>query len=140
MCIARRASEDGDLLGIPDEPVSRITSQKSTTSLHNYWNTRERKFRELLQFVRDRTGRVKVVKSGQVSTSAWLRLFQLASKAEHLEAVAETFPQWRESGKSFSPLDTEMFVRTFILRRSHRFVDTLIAFIHSLYYRSVRRA
>ncbi|KAH0835049.1 hypothetical protein J3R83DRAFT_10787 [Lanmaoa asiatica] len=104
----RRASEDGDLL---DEPVSQITSQKYTKSLPKFSNSRERKFQELLQFVRDRTGRVKVVKSGQVRATAWLRLFQLASKAEHLEAVAEAFPRWRESGKSFNPLDTEMFIR-----------------------------
>lgn len=53
-----------------------------------------------------------------------MRLFQLASKAEHLEGVAETFPQWRESGKSFTPLDTEMFVRAFVVQCSYRFVDT----------------
>ncbi|KAG8216638.1 hypothetical protein J3R82DRAFT_6834 [Butyriboletus roseoflavus] len=105
--LSRRASKDGGL-GIPDEPVSQITP---TDSLPKYSNSRERKFHDLLQFVRDRTGRVKVVKSGQVRTTAWLRLFQLAGKAEHLAAVAETFPLWRELGKSFTPLDTEMFVR-----------------------------
>ncbi|KAF8548609.1 hypothetical protein OG21DRAFT_1526387 [Imleria badia] len=94
----RRAVEDSDLLSIPHEPAK-------------YSNARERKFNELLQFVRDRTGRVKVVKAGQVRITAWLRLFQFASKAEHLEAVAELFPQWRASGKSFTQLDTEMFVR-----------------------------
>jgi hypothetical protein len=44
----------------------------------------------------------------------WLRLFQLATKAEHLESIAEIFPKWRESGKSFSALEAEMFVRTSI--------------------------
>lgn len=77
--------------------------------------------------MRDRTGRVKVVKAGQVRTTAWLRLFQLANKAEHLEAVTELFPQWRESGKSFTPLDSEMFVRTSIALCSSRFVVTLTA-------------
>ena len=112
MCVARRAGEDGDLLGIPDEPVSETTLQNSTKPLPKYSSARERKFHELLQFVHDRTGRVKIVKSGQVRATAWLRLFQLASKAEHLEAVAEVFPRWRESGESSTPLDTEMFVRT----------------------------
>ncbi|KAF8438939.1 hypothetical protein L210DRAFT_3481073 [Boletus edulis BED1] len=106
----RRASEGGDLLGIPDA-VPQITPQRSTKPLPKYSNSRERQFHEYLQFVRDRTGRVKVVKAGQVRATAWLRLFQLASKAEHLEAVVEVFPQWKESGKSFTSLDAEMFVR-----------------------------
>ncbi|KIJ08936.1 hypothetical protein PAXINDRAFT_102401 [Paxillus involutus ATCC 200175] len=74
-------------------------------------NPRERKLIELLQFVSDRTGRVKVVQAGQVRSSVWLRLFQLATKAEHLESIAEIFPKWRESGKSFNALEAEMFVR-----------------------------
>ena len=65
----------------------------------------------------DRTGRAKAVKAGQVRVTAWLRLFQLAGKAEHLEAVAETFPRWRESGKSFTPLHAEAFVRPSITQR-----------------------
>ncbi|KAF9240406.1 hypothetical protein BU15DRAFT_17191, partial [Melanogaster broomeanus] len=69
------------------------------------------KFYQLLQFVSDRTGRVKVVKAAQVSSTVWLRLFQLATEEQHLEAVAEIFPNWRESGKSFSSLDAEMFIR-----------------------------
>ena len=62
----------------------------------------------------DRTGRVKVVKAGQIRSTTWLRLFQLASKPEQLEAVAEAFPRWRELGKSFTLLDNEMFIRTFM--------------------------
>lgn len=74
--------------------------------------------------MRDRTGRVRVVKAGQVRATAWLRLFQLASKAEHLEAVVETFPRWRESGKSFTPLDIEMFVRMSMPDARLVFLDT----------------
>ncbi|KAG9311494.1 hypothetical protein JVU11DRAFT_7690 [Chiua virens] len=94
--IVRRSAREDDL---------------STTSLPKCTNSREQQFHKLLQFVRDRTGRVKVVKAGQVRATAWLRLFQLASKAEHLEAISEMFPRWRESGSSFSSLDVEMFVR-----------------------------
>lgn len=131
ICVARRASKDGDL-SIPDEPVSQIPHKTSAKPLSKYSDGRERKFHELLQFVRDRTGRVKVVKAGQVRATAWLRLFQLASKAEHLEAVAEAFPRWKESGKSFTPLDIEMFVRTSMPNARHSFVGTLIAFFYSL--------
>jgi len=108
---ARRASDDGDLLGVSDEASSQMAPRKPNESLHRCTPTRERNFHDLLQFVRDRTGRVKAVKAGQVRATAWLRLFQLSSRAEHLEAVAEAFSRWRESGKSFSPLDAEMFVR-----------------------------
>ncbi|KIJ14845.1 hypothetical protein PAXINDRAFT_99891 [Paxillus involutus ATCC 200175] len=75
---------------------------------------------ELLQFVSDRTGRVKVVKAGQVRSILWLRLFQLATKAEHLESITEIFPQWRESGKSFSALEAEIFLLQFVSDRTGR--------------------
>ncbi|KIK89809.1 hypothetical protein PAXRUDRAFT_831758 [Paxillus rubicundulus Ve08.2h10] len=103
---------DDDLFS--DEPETRDQFQKApqTNPLSSKFpNPRERKFNELLQFVSDRTGQVKVVKAGQVRSTVWLRLFQLATKAEHLESVVEIIPKWRESGKSFSALEAEMFVR-----------------------------
>lgn len=60
----------------------------------------------------ERTGRRRVNPAGQVRQSAWLRLFQLASKPEHLERVSEMFPRWRDSGKTFKPAHAEMFART----------------------------
>jgi hypothetical protein len=136
MFIVRSASDNGPL-GVSDEASSQRTPRKPNKSLHRYAHTRERNFHELLQFVRDRTGRVKVVKAGQVSATAWLRLFQLSSKAEHLEAVTEAFSQWRESGKSFSPLDAEMFVRTSATRRSCRFAGHSSHYFCGLSYRSL---
>ncbi|KAI6132401.1 hypothetical protein EDD16DRAFT_1532477 [Pisolithus croceorrhizus] len=72
---------------------------------------RERQFSDLVQFVADRTGRKPVNTKGQVRQSAWLRLFQLAWKPEHLELVSEMFPRWRDTGKSFRPVHAEMFAR-----------------------------
>lgn len=72
---------------------------------------RERQFNDLVQFVTDRTGRKRVNTKGQVRQSAWLRLFQLAWKPEHLELVSEMFPRWRDTGKSFGPVHAEMFAR-----------------------------
>ncbi|KAF9218850.1 hypothetical protein BS17DRAFT_770434 [Gyrodon lividus] len=108
---ARHARDDDDLFSVSDEPLIKTQPQKTSKALPKFSDSRERKFHDLLQFVNDRTGRVKVIKAGQVRSTAWLRLFQLASKAEHLEAVAEIFPKWRESGKSMNSLDAEMFVR-----------------------------
>jgi hypothetical protein len=108
---ARAAHDDDDLFSIPDESETQTQTQPQKSPHGLSKNSREGKFHELLQFVSDRTGRVKVAKAGQVRSTAWLRLFQLAAKAEHLESVAEAFPGWRESGKSFSSLDAEMFIR-----------------------------
>lgn len=76
---------------------------------------RGRQFHQLFQFVTDHTGRKPVRKQAQVRQSAWLRLFQLASKPEQLELVTEAFPRWRDSGKVFKPIHAEMFARAYLL-------------------------
>lgn len=78
---------------------------------NNSVTSREQQFHKLVQFVTERTGRRRVNPAGQVRQSAWLRLFQLASKPEHLERVSEMFPRWRDSGKTFKPAHAEMFAR-----------------------------
>ncbi|KIJ63868.1 hypothetical protein HYDPIDRAFT_29213 [Hydnomerulius pinastri MD-312] len=110
---ARLAHDDvDDLFGSLAEPEPKAKkSRRTTSSLSSSSGRRERQFDTLLQFVSDRSGRVKVVKAGQVSPAAWSRLFQLAKSAEQLGAVVEIFPQWRDSGKSFSSLTAEKFIQ-----------------------------
>ncbi|KAL4073468.1 hypothetical protein J3A83DRAFT_4370750 [Scleroderma citrinum] len=99
--IRRKRTAGDDLFS---ENVKSPTHGDSVTS-------RERQFHKLVQFVTDRTGRKRVNTAGQVRQSAWLRLFQLASKPEHLERISEMFPRWRDSGKTFRPIHAEMFAR-----------------------------
>ncbi|KAH7882864.1 hypothetical protein F5I97DRAFT_1977338 [Phlebopus sp. FC_14] len=105
--VNRQGWDDGELFPTP-RPNS---GEPRTDTSFDRLPPRERDFRKLLKFVADRTGSNKVVKAGQVSPTAWLRLFQLAQKPEHLETVVEVFPQWKRSGKNFSLLHGEMFVR-----------------------------
>ena len=98
---------------VRQSPGDDLFSVDVKSSPHsNSVTSREQQLHKLVQFVTERTGRKRVNPAGQVRQSAWLRLFQLASKSEHLERVAELFPRWRDSGKTFKPVHAEMFART----------------------------
>lgn len=104
----QRKIDDG-LLSVDANPPG--SSSATVPSHPGGVKLRERQFNDLVQFVIARTGRKRVNTKGQVRQSAWLRLFQLASRPEHLELVSDIFPRWRDTGKSFRPVHAEMFAR-----------------------------
>ena len=69
------------------------------------------RFNALYKSVSEHIGKNPVKTTTQVRTSAWTHLFDLATSNKQMEKVTKLFPQWRDSGRAWSPQVAENFVR-----------------------------
>ncbi|OBZ71595.1 Glucose 1-dehydrogenase 3 [Grifola frondosa] len=120
------ASEDDDLFGVaPEEdslfgagPASESTSSIDVTPTPTPSSStgkdsvvRLNQYNELVQRLKDHTGSKPPPGGEQIPTSIWHHLFDLATTAEQLEQVADSFPRWRDKRRVFRPATAERFAR-----------------------------
>lgn len=76
-------------------------------------NTRAQRFDQTLHFLSAQFGRVHSKKDIlHIRSSAWIYLFDLATRPEQLERTSGKFSQFIESGRQFRDQHVTAFVRT----------------------------
>lgn len=91
--------------------TSGSTSTEEQTSNRLSSEERLARFNNLYQLLSERIGKTPIKTATQVRKSAWTHLFGLARSQQQMEKLVKLFPQWRDSGREWSPQLVENFTR-----------------------------
>lgn len=104
-------------LTTPVAKTSAMSAASDTTVTHKQKRLsaeeRQKRFQVLHDFISPRVGRHPSIPHPPIRHTALTQLVGLANSREHLDMVAELFPQWKERGFAVKELPATFFIRAF---------------------------